>query len=208
MSPKVRANTNPVSGHARELSPNPPLIRSYAEGENEDSRQEMIGSDNGRYVLESESDSESDDRRIRDARVSLANDATSDRGPQKPSKSKPPKSLAKHRVSDNGSDPGQREQSRATVSPSPPRKAKGERPTGRPPRLPVAARPYVMTAKELREALGLTAPTYWRHACRGEYDRFECKPRIGHPRYSRQLVEQYLRGDPVYAKPDFERKGK
>jgi hypothetical protein len=73
----------------------------------------------------------------------------------------------------------------------------------RPPKVPLADRPLVMTAKELRTALRVSPPTFARHSAAGDYDRFELKPRIGHPRYSRRLVEQYLNGEPVYATPVF-----
>lgn len=79
---------------------------------------------------------------------------------------------------------------------------------GRPPKIPVDERDVVMTAKEFREALRVSPQTYWRHAKAGAYERFELKPRIGLPRFSRRLVEQYLNGDPVYTAPSFERKGK
>jgi hypothetical protein len=76
----------------------------------------------------------------------------------------------------------------------------------RPPKIPVPERAVVMTAKELRTALRQAPSTFARHAAAGEFDRFELKPRIGWPRYSRRLVEQYLNGEPVYTAPDFERK--
>jgi hypothetical protein len=79
---------------------------------------------------------------------------------------------------------------------------------GRPPKIPVADRELVMTAREFREALRLTPQTYWRHAAAGEFERFELKPRIGHVRYSRRLVDQYLNGDPVYTTPNFQKAGK
>jgi len=78
----------------------------------------------------------------------------------------------------------------------------------RPRRIPLADRPVAMTSLEFRQLLGLTYPTFARHSAAGDYDRFELKPRIGAPRYSRRLVEQYLDGEPVYATPVFGRKTK
>lgn len=77
----------------------------------------------------------------------------------------------------------------------------------RPRRIPLAERSLAMTSLEFRQLLGITYPTYARHAAAGDYDRFELKPRIGQPRYSRALVEQYLNGEPVYATPHFGRNG-
>lgn len=76
----------------------------------------------------------------------------------------------------------------------------------RPRRLPIAERSLAMNSHEFRTLLGITQPTYARHAAAGDYERFELKPRIGQVRYSRALVDQYLRGEPVYASPDFGRK--
>ena len=68
----------------------------------------------------------------------------------------------------------------------------------RPPKVSPADRAEVMTAKEVRTALRVSAATFARHSAAGDYTRFECKPRIGLPRYSRRLVEDYLAGQPVY----------
>jgi len=76
----------------------------------------------------------------------------------------------------------------------------------RPRRIPLADRPLAMNSLEFRKLLGVSYPTYARHAAAGEYDRFELKPRIGQPRYSRALVTQYLNGEPVYDTPAFGRK--
>ena len=75
----------------------------------------------------------------------------------------------------------------------------------RPRRIPIADRPFAMNSLEFRKLLGVSYPTYARHAAAGDYERFELKPRIGQVRYSRALVEQYLNGDPVYATPEFGR---
>jgi hypothetical protein len=53
-----------------------------------------------------------------------------------------------------------------------------------------------MTPGELREALQLTQPTFYRYQSLGKLERFELRPRIGVRRYSRKLVQEYLDGQP------------
>jgi hypothetical protein len=57
---------------------------------------------------------------------------------------------------------------------------------------PINRADYPMKSRELREALGMTQITFWRHQAAGEFRRFELLPRIGHPKYNRKLVQAYL----------------
>ncbi len=50
-----------------------------------------------------------------------------------------------------------------------------------------------MTAQELRDALNLKPSTFYKHQAAGRYERFELVPRIGPRRYSRPLVQAYLK---------------
>jgi predicted DNA-binding transcriptional regulator AlpA len=57
----------------------------------------------------------------------------------------------------------------------------------------------LLTPKQLRQRLGMSASTFYRHHRRGAFKHLLVKRPLGHRRFSKALVDDFVNGDSTVA---------